>query len=371
MFGKDTLEIIKTSLRPNNNPGEGNVVKIYYQHKVCNLLLQCHYEPISDPSFTYTVKAIPFGLYRYNALGGGIVPINSRSCKVTDSIYSNEILSETVSTAKDTRTGQVVSVNGNAEIIHPNDEIPIGKPYNYVSDFVTVPSFTLEQYNGQYVKCIMDGTTRTYYGFSTITTPDGTYNVMDFNKVVGNPVCCERESTPSKTCQDGKWIAHEEAQCSLIKPCPGSVWNPDPNNNKQLVKYKCLDSKCVAEYKAVQCTSSSQCASNQICDANWNCVNAGTNPNPTPVNCSTCPECQGCSTQCQAKLGGLVPSNPVQIGSQECVSKFLFWCTKEVPVTTNTCSDDWTLVWIFGIVLTIVIVLVLVLVFKSKKGGTK
>lgn len=356
MTNPSTLTITKTGLRPTD------IVKLSLNKKRCEALGlgNCYYdEPYDDPSFIYYVKATPYCLFRYNMLGGGITKVNSRDCEVSQSIYDNQILSENVGKASDSGTNSQLNPQASGTTIHPYQHIAIGTPYNYVSDFITVPALTLEEYNGQKVKCIANGVDRSYYAFSTITTPDGTYNVLDFSKEVGNPVCCERESTPEKTCQDGKWIAHEEASCSLTKPCAGSSWNPNSANDKQLVRYKCSSGQCVPEYKDVQCTSNLQCGANQICDASWNCIDAGTGEEPDlPIENAT---------TCEDKLGGLVPSQYVT--TEKCTS---LWCDIGLSPKTETgkCVHDWSFVWIisFAIIMAVVLIVLIKQRYPQKKS---
>jgi len=315
-----------------------DLVRIYYERKEWGT-----WKAFNDPSFVYQVSAVPYCLYRTNVLGGGKTKLNSRDCSIPNNVYTGEILSEDVQVLKDSR-GNVINLNYvTGRVARTGEHLPIGEYYNYVSDFVTVPSFALEDYQGQKVKCVISGGQHIYYGFSTITTPAGTYQILDFGKIIGYPQCCERESTPTKTCQDGKWITHEEAKCSLTKPCPGSVWNPDPRNPRRIVRYNCVNGQCVPEYKEVECTSWEQCNKDEIC-VNYRCVKSGTGEAVIPGEESG---------ECQDKFLGLVDA---EWGTKESTVCNL-WCklgfAKPTVVKETKCYYDYSLLIIIVIAIVV------------------
>ncbi len=341
------MECQFSQLSPNDN------IKIYLERKEW-----ATYQPFSDATWTYEERAVPYGLFSTKLLGGGKILVNTRDCTISSEYYNNNVLSETITTITPKASGSNAMVG---------EHLPIGKPYNYVSDFVTVNGETLQTYNGQKVKCIQTSTTeRVLYGFSTLTTQSGTYNILDLGKSLATVQCCERESTPSKTCQNGLWVVQAEAECSLTNPCAGAVWNINPSNNKQLIKYSCVNSKCVATTKNVQCTSGSQCAANQIC-VNYNCINAGTG-NYT-VNISENQTGGGIEGgACEDKFFGLIPAS---ISTTKSCDWYDLLCSTGLtkPKEISECKYDYGLfILIIG---GIIVVVAMILLLKPGNNTNK
>lgn len=338
------MECEVSYLSPNDK------IKIYLERKEWTI-----YQPFSDSTWTYEANAVPFGLFRTNILGGGKIPLNSRGCIIESEYYSNNVLSEQIST---------VTIKSGAVNTNIGEQLPIGKPYNYVSDFVTVNGAFLQTYNNQKVKCVQTSTTeRVLYGFSTLTTNSGTYNILDFGKVVGTVQCCERESTPTKTCQNGQWIVQEEAECSLTNPCAGSTWNI--KDATTLIKYDCVSGKCVSTTKKVQCTTGIQCAANQIC-VNYKCIDAGTGSYNQSISENN--TIIGGEGACEDKFFGLIPGSIVTTKSCDWYDLL---CNTGItkPKEVSECKYDYSLfIMIIG---GIIVVVAMILLIKPSNPTSK
>lgn len=123
--------------------------------------------------------------------------------------------------------------------------------------------------DGKYY-CIYSNGVANLYPVIKLTTASNSYNVVDVTSgSKGTQDCCSGDNLPDKTCVNGVWKPTANAECSTLNPCEGNEWRQNLGTDKQVIKYNCVNSKCVAETKTVDCNKDSDCASTNLrCNSN-------------------------------------------------------------------------------------------------------
>lgn len=239
--------------------------RVYVNYQYQNLLFQW-IDKGNSAEWYQTYK--PFILWKVDMFGGGRTEYTSISqgCNFNSGDVGNLLNSI---------TNSIKQINTQTSSSSTN--LPFYQTRNFIGTYVPISTANVNfvTYNGQDGYCL----NRQVFAITTATTNDNTYQIVDsnFNTLLANSVtCCPGETQPNQKCGDDfQWHDIATAQCSAFSPCAGADWSPD--GAKQLIRYNCVNSKCVSETKQVECTSNSDCGNNQICDtSNYVCVNAGT-----------------------------------------------------------------------------------------------
>lgn len=223
----------------------------------------------------------PYQLQIDDALRGGRQVINPESCEVptNTAFWVSRVLSATgLSKSVATWSG--------------SNKLQVGQFYNYISgNVVSVANGNLQ--GGGY--CIYQNGQSTIYGLGEIKLGDGTtLKVVDLDKVLSNPQCCNGFSYPGYVCQSGSLIPVTQAECSTSADCGITEWYT--SGDKQASKNVCSSGKCTVQSKTVECTQDSQCPSNAYCDkqSTFKCITTGGSPvtttNETRTYTGTCGE---------------------------------------------------------------------------------
>lgn len=217
---------------------------------------------------TYEVSYTAYGLLRTDATRGGQQYLNpadsTAGCTVpySDVSWENRILSASGVSGLTTATSRD---------LQPEEK------FNYISGTITkLAAGNVQTYKGSSAYCVYANGQANLYPISQVQTPQATYNIVDTQGAsIGTEICCPGDNLPDKTCGSNfQWIATANSQCSITNPCEGTEWRADLTNTKQAIKYACVSGSCQAQTKAVECTVSSQCGTNQYCDPNsFTCVN--------------------------------------------------------------------------------------------------
>lgn len=209
-----------------------------------------------DPSTTYTITYRPSAVLKIDPCSGSRIKINTAGeseCELpsSDPDFINQLKSSTV---------PEIDRQANFKRTLAKGEIS-----NYVCDFVLASQVNIETFNGQDAYCVNNK----MYGLDSLTTRGNTFKIvnLNFNSVIDTVQCCNGESRAGQVCEEHNWIDLEQAQCSLTKPCAGFgdfVRNTD--NENEVVKFGCVSGQCeIVDRKIVECTSPSQCLSNEVC----------------------------------------------------------------------------------------------------------
>lgn len=155
-----------------------------------------------------------------------------------------------------------------------NSKLTPYKTRNFIDQYIpiSVENVNFVTYNGRQGYCL----NRQIFAISEIQTSSGTYKIVDsnFNTLISPSVdCCPNEKQPGYKCENFDWVPIEVAQCSSFNPCAGVDWMP--SSSKTLIRYNCVNSKCVSETKNVECTIDADCINSgkgKYCDTKtWKC----------------------------------------------------------------------------------------------------
>lgn len=318
-------------------------------------------------------KYQPFVIKKFDSFssanGQAITNVGKTSCKIS---YANRLDIITASTIDEVVSG--FSKEGSPVRLEPNEA------YTYFTRHVTVPSFsTGTNIKGAY--CVPTNSDGTLYAIEQVTTNGATYNVVSptYSEVIKNVDCCNGDSSPGKVCKGNVWVNIENAECSIIKPCPNDQFQRDVSDpdGKTAIRYSCIRGKCVAETKTVECTLNQQCGSGKICvgfKCKKTCV--GCNVNDTCGNSvceswetkSSCPhDCTGDNQTCSWYESSYIKETQ-DYG-------FLGWrhlFNNAVDVKESGCKTaGWMYLVIIAFFVSVVVVVLSVYFIPKKKGHKK
>ena len=189
----------------------------------------------------------------------------------------------------------------------------------------------------------------------------------------GTEECCPGDKLPNKNCKnDFTWeeikVINEETgetnvECSDWKPCSGAEWNRDVTKDKTLVKYNCVDNKCVRTEKQVDCTVSSDCLGpNVMCSPiDWTCVQA------SEVETGGTESVESSRQECLDKSSKQWWMGWSWIESEECG----FWCNLGFaqPTKIGKCKADYLKYWIIGAIAGFLIFIIIIIILVKSIGG--
>lgn len=250
----------------------------------------------------------PFGIWKVALFGGGKNVYNSNDCILDRNDRNKAITHSTIDFDKNPNP------TGN-----PNSaRLDFFKTMNFIETFVplSVENVQFVDWNGDLAYCL----NRNVYEIDEVVTPSGSYKIVDINYNVNkDPVaCCPGEVIPGQTCNDNfQWVPIEEAECSLFDPCEGADFRP--SGSQTLVKYMCVNDRCVPEFQDVECSSDADCIGNSAgprCDTQtWSCYDPIIAPNGTVPG--EIPKCKSCEEFALSKMFGSV------FESKQCKPKLL------------------------------------------------
>ena len=221
---------------------------------------------------TYYIGWTPYGINRYNVLGGSSSAVSTSSCTYSSTQYDT-ILSTNADAVNSYYSG--VDDSTNQKVLQP-EEVRW-----YVAGYLTsaAPSFTLT-YKGKDAWCRDTGSGGEIYEINTITTNGGTYKIAsaDWSDYLGSVDCCPGETQGDDVCNDDfEFEQLAGSECGLFNSCGSADWTP--LNSGTIIKYSCNNGFCESETQEVECASDSDCSdSNQVCDeSTWECVDANVN----------------------------------------------------------------------------------------------
>ncbi|MAG47921.1 hypothetical protein CL617_04910 [archaeon] len=211
----------------------------------------------------YKVTYKPFKLIRDDPLRGARQEI-SDNCRIsiTDSSWQKRITSHIGTTDIDTW--------GNKNPLNPGDF------YNYITANVVAVIEGSTQSGGW---CIFENNIANIFEIESFTTADGNnYNRVNFDNKITTNECCNGEVYPDgRICDNGKFISVEEKECTTRADCGITEWHyelGDPNT--QVSRAICTQNKCSFNTMKVDCTSDTQCGTNQFCSRNtFTCEKSG------------------------------------------------------------------------------------------------
>ena len=202
------------------------------------------------PGANYKITYQPYTLQRTDILRGSGEIQGSEGCNVPNNEWDNRLISN----FKDK------SASDGVRKLQPNEI------FNYFSG--TITRMSEGNMDGSFY-CIYSNGIATLYPVRTLKTASSTYNVVDVSESAGTQSCCSGDNLPDKTCVKGNWISTEKAECGLLSPCEGNEWRQNLGTDKQVIRYECVNSKCVAKTKTVDCNKDSDCASTNLrCNLN-------------------------------------------------------------------------------------------------------
>jgi len=201
----------------------------------------------------------PFGIVRYDTLQG-YGDVTKDNCMIPSSLRNN-IIKLASDKEEYKNTGYKTS-------LEPYEKL------DYLSKFVIIPDFNLEEYNDQLVFCehLNFGSTASLIAAERIVTVNGkSYVYPDYSNVVAtNLVCCNGERVTDMVCEDHKWVKLGEESCSIFNPCTQRQETRALDKPGYTYHEECINGKCVKKYTKRECTKNSDCESG-ICRADWTC----------------------------------------------------------------------------------------------------
>lgn len=240
---------------------------------------------IGSKDAKYQIEASQYGMYAYRPMiGFGLV---QSGCDVLAGEFHQEYYLKAITEATNPNA-VFLNVEEKRMAFEKTEEYSTstrmypGQYFNYPDTLI--PTFVDPYtYNSREVTCKEAlGGGKMLYGFVDLKTVGNVlYRVPDLNNEVAPVECCPGDSQPitGKACSEAtfKWIAEEEVECSLTRPCPSSLSRP--HDETTLKKVTCDiggTNKCTnVEYINVECTTSAVCSPGQVC-ANNKCVYTGT-----------------------------------------------------------------------------------------------
>lgn len=209
-------------------------------------------------SASYVVSYQPYVLgIAFDSLQGGRAKIaGSVDCRID--ITNQHLLDRAV----------VLDETGTVRLGEPSyqmsNRMQPGMFFNYLSEWVLVPSESLAIRNGVKVICVNkpSGGSETH-PFKKIRLRDGSIvHIPDYS--VSTPAECCPGKFGEVVCIDFKLEETEEdAYCDdQFNPCKGSTWNIDytDSTGTKEVKYNCINNECVPEYAEYECVRDAACA---------------------------------------------------------------------------------------------------------------
>ena len=215
----------------------------------------------------------PFILWKVDMFGGGRTEYTSieQGCNFPASSVSGLL---------NTITNSIKQIN--TQTSTSNTNVPFYKTRNFIGTYVPISTANVNfvTYGGKDGYCL----SRQIFAITTAVTNGGTYQIVDSNfntRLADSVACCPGETEPTRKCNSNfGWDPIQEAQCSQFNACAGSTWMP--SSSKTLIRYNCVNSKCVPETKTVDCISNLDCGNNQVCDTStYKCINV----EPGPITC--------------------------------------------------------------------------------------
>ena len=254
--------------------------KVWVDYQYQNLLFQWILKP-NSAEYYQTYK--PFILWKVDMFGGG-------KNEYTTPTQGCNFPSNDVANLIDSVTNLNKQLNSQSST--SDTSLPFYKTRNFIGTYVPISTSNVNfvNYNGQSGYCLQ----RQVFAITSVTTNGGTYQIIDsnFNTRLANSVdCCPGETEPTRKCNSNfQWENIEVAQCSAFSPCAGADWAD--SSSKTQIRYNCINSKCVAETRTVECVYDSDCGNNKVCATlTHKCETVGTgeivqnNTNGTSQNC--------------------------------------------------------------------------------------
>lgn len=220
----------------------------------------------------YQIGFVPYGLREYDVLSGSSNPVNPNDCIVSssDDSWRDRFLS-----TDSNKVDNQISKNTNERRLQP-EEVRW-----FVSGYLTSaePSFVLK-YRNQDAWCRTTGSSAEIYKINKVKLGSGTYKIAnpDWSDYLGSETCCPTSTRADEVCNKNfKWEQIKGSECGSFKSCGSPNWVPYTEN--EIIKYSCVNGRCVSETKEVDCASDYDCKdSNQICNLNtFKCVDANVN----------------------------------------------------------------------------------------------
>lgn len=302
----------------------------------------------------------PFILWKTDMFGGGRTEYTSieQGCNFPSGDVPNLLNS---------MTNSLKQINSQSST--SNSNLPFYKTRNFIGTYVPISTSNVNfvTYNGKTGYCL----NRQVFAITSAVTNGATYQIVDsnFNTRLANSVtCCPGENEPTRTCtSDFTWQDKDlPGSCSAFKACEGADW--EPSGSKQLIRYNCVNSRCVSETKNVECTRNSDCGNNQICDtSNYKCINVEpgtvtclanqTLINGKCVDISDNKECKWYQTK--------ITSTSKDYG----FLYYRFFTNNPKISTTESCktSNFLYVIIILGVVLFFVLILILIILLTRRK----
>ncbi|NQV08819.1 hypothetical protein HQ529_03130, partial [Candidatus Woesearchaeota archaeon] len=237
--------------------------KVYINYQARNLLFQWK-DKENGAEWYQTYK--PFILWKVDMFGGGRTEYTSikQGCNFLSSDKPN-LLNSMINSIKQINTQTTTS----------NTNVPFYKTRNFIGTYVPISTANVNfvTYGRKEGYCL----NRQVFAITTAVTNGGTYKIVDsnFNTRLANSVtCCPGETEQTRKCNSNfEWENIEVAQCSSFNPCAGADWEQNPASSTQLIRYNCINNKCVGETKKVECTLNSDCGVGEVCDTKlYECV---------------------------------------------------------------------------------------------------
>lgn len=174
------------------------------------------------------------------------------------------------------------------------------KTRNFIDTYIPLSTQNVNfvTYNGQSGYCL----NRQVFAISEVKTNSGTLKIVDSNfntQLSPSVVCCPGDKEPTRKCNSNfQWEELAKAQCSQFDPCAGASYYPS-GKSKELIRYNCVNSQCVAQTTNVECTTNSECIGNSkgaVCDTKtYQCssiaspiVSTGVGNNSGSKECTSC-----------------------------------------------------------------------------------
>lgn len=322
---------------------------VYVNYQSSNILLQWSDKP-NGAEWYQTYK--PFVLWKVDMFGGGRTQYttDSQGCNFPAGDI-NKLINSVTNSAK-----QISSQSSTS-----NTYLPFYKTRNFIGTYVPIATANVNfvTYNGQQGYCL----NRQIFAITTVTTNGGTYQIVDNNfntRLASSVTCCPGETQPNQKCKsDFTWETlsttpnQPSAQCSAFNACAGADWQD--SSSKTQVRYNCVNSKCVAETRTVECVYNSDCGVNNQCDSYLHkCIIVEPGvviPNNTATNAPTC--------------------NWYETYLVKSDTSYAWYDVLHISPKTTTTSGCYTnsivYVLIFGAV--IILVLIVVIVYSLPKKG--
>ena len=333
-------------------------VWVQYQKSI----IPYQYSASSGASFIPTYK--PFVLIRDDIFRGGRQELSSSlGCNVPtdDAAWLNRVVSTTTaSLSGKTITPAVTTVMKPGEI------------FNYITGTVTRIADGNTQSGGY---CIYNNGRATIFGIDSISTPSGSYNIVNVDKVLSYAQCCNSQSMPGYTCQNGQMIPIAQAECRYSSDCGSIEYIRDPSAPKTIYRYTCQEGKCMKQTRTVGCSTDSDCPTNSRCSTvTWSCQIAGTTASGLPVG--------GSGDQREDVIAGISDEEACQLKAKtnplagysivEAQTQSSFLGIKYGPITTTkTCKAQFVPYYIIGAVMGAILIAFLVLLVPKRKGRRK